>query len=359
MLRHMSLRIESLRPTTAKSNISTLLEAHMQRYTLQQDTKTLQQDTQNLIQPNKRHPHNMPYHPGSTSHALFIRHHIHTPTTLQEVLCSICRQRCTDRHQVVQITAHPECQCVFGETCLLQWLRSRSAASRTCPSCRAVLFNRGVDDDEESDGDGEEEDDDEDSEEDETQEEVVRGRQRTRQEKGRHTRRRRTPLSSHSSSRPSSAAFSADESGTPPPRSFHRRRRSPSPSPSLSPSPSPSSSTTSHTLSALPSPTLNPALAIDTLVTDLWAGTWDLVTESWSLTPDGASRSRSITRAQLVMLVRDVNPFEEELEDAVVEHLVVRARKMVVKHRRNGEYADGGELRAEREDVRLAVGYGV
>jgi len=59
------------------------------------------------------------------------------------------------------------------------------------------------------------------------------------------------------------------------------------------------------------------------------------------------------------MLVRDVNPFEEALEDAVVEHLVVRARKMVVKHRRNGKYDDGGELRAEREDVRLAVGYGV
>ena len=59
------------------------------------------------------------------------------------------------------------------------------------------------------------------------------------------------------------------------------------------------------------------------------------------------------------MLVRDVNPFGEELEDAVVEHLVVRARKMVVKHRRNGEYDDGGELRVEREVVRLAVGYGV
>ena len=59
------------------------------------------------------------------------------------------------------------------------------------------------------------------------------------------------------------------------------------------------------------------------------------------------------------MLVRDVNPFEVDLEDAVLEHLVLRARKMVVKHRRNGEYDDGGELRAEREDVRLAVGYGM
>ena len=59
------------------------------------------------------------------------------------------------------------------------------------------------------------------------------------------------------------------------------------------------------------------------------------------------------------MLVRDVNPFEEELKDAVLEHLVLRARKMVVKHRRHGEYDDGGVLRAEREDVRLAVGYGM
>ncbi|KAA8619947.1 hypothetical protein PtrSN002B_008803 [Pyrenophora tritici-repentis] len=61
------------------------------------------------------------------------------------------------------------------------------------------------------------------------------------------------------------------------------------------------------------------------------------------------------------MLVLDVWPFGEEVWPAVLERLVVRARKMMQKHR-NGE--DGGfdaeaELRAEREDVRLAVGYGV
>ncbi|KAI2485456.1 zf-RING-2 multi-domain protein [Pyrenophora tritici-repentis] len=102
-------------------------------------------------------------------------------------------------------------------------------------------------------------------------------------------------------------------------------------------------------------------LTITTLVDDLWTGTWDLVAESRELTPDNATRSRSTTRAQLIMLVLDVWPFGEEVWPAVLERLVVRARKMVQKHR-NGE--DGGfdaeaELRAEREDVRLAVGYGV
>ncbi|KAH6868414.1 hypothetical protein BKA58DRAFT_421704 [Alternaria rosae] len=333
--------------------------SHVKMYTT---ATTIPEHHENIIQPNERHTYTMPYHPDSTSRALFMRHHIHTPTALQEILCSICRQRCTDHHQVVQITAHPECQCVFGETCLLQWLGSGSAACGTCPTCRAVLFNGRIgslgktdSDDDGEDSDDADGDEHEDSEEDETEEDIERGRQRSRQKKGSRPRRRRTPSSASSLSRPSSSAFSSDEFGTPPPRSFHRRRRSPSPSPS------PSSSITSHTLSApsTPTHTLNLALAIDTLVTDLWAGTWDLVTESWSLTPDDAARSRSITRAQLVMLVRDVNPFEEDLEDAVVEHLVVRARRMVVKHRRSGEYDDGGELRAEREDIRLAVGYGV
>jgi Flp pilus assembly CpaF family ATPase len=59
------------------------------------------------------------------------------------------------------------------------------------------------------------------------------------------------------------------------------------------------------------------------------------------------------------MLVHDENPFEEQFDDAVVEHLVIRAKKMVVKHRRNAQYDDHAELRSEREDVRLAAGYGV
>ncbi|PZD33427.1 nudix family hydrolase, partial [Pyrenophora tritici-repentis] len=93
-------------------------------------------------------------------------------------------------------------------------------------------------------------------------------------------------------------------------------------------------------------------LTITTLVDDLWTGTWDLVAESRELTPDNATRSRSTTRAQLIMLVLDVWPFGEEVWPAVLERLVVRARKMMQKHR-NGE--DGGfdaeaELRAERED---------
>jgi hypothetical protein len=268
----------------------------------------------------------MPYHADSTTRALFIRDHIHTPATLQEVLCSLCRQRCTGSHQVVQITAHPECQCVFGQTCLLQWLASDSAASNTCPSCKAVLYNAkgygsGEDSDSDSEGEGDGDDgEDEDGEgRDDGEEGDVRGRRRSRQQYGCRTRR-------------------------------HRRRSSPSSPPSSSPS-------SSLTLSASSTVSLN--LAVDTLVSDLWAGTWDLVTQSWSLTPADAPRSRSITHTQLVILVHDVNPFEDDLENAVVEHLVIRARKMVVKHRRNGLYDDGAVLRAEREDVRLAVGYGV
>jgi hypothetical protein len=83
------------------------------------------------------------------------------------------------------------------------------------------------------------------------------------------------------------------------------------------------------------------------------------LTESWSLTPNNALRSRSITRAQPVIVVHDINPFEDELENAVVEHLVLRARKMVMKHRRNGHFDDAGGLRTEREDTWLAVRCGV
>jgi hypothetical protein len=66
------------------------------------------------------------------------------------------------------------------------------------------------------------------------------------------------------------------------------------------------------------------------------------------------------------MLILDVYPFDGEVDEgvlgagrAVVEHLVLRARKMVHKHRKNGVFDTGSELRTEREDVRLAVGYGV
>jgi hypothetical protein len=66
------------------------------------------------------------------------------------------------------------------------------------------------------------------------------------------------------------------------------------------------------------------------------------------------------------MLILDVYPFDGKVEGgvlgagrAVIEHLVIRARKMVHKHRKNGRFKMGSELRTEREDIRLAVGYGV
>lgn len=203
----------------------------------------------------------MPCHPDSTTRALFIKDHIHTLTTLEEVVCSICRQRCTDRHEAVQITAHPQSQCVFGKTCLLQWLRSNSAASNACPSCRAVLYNANVEGSEESDS---VEDRDDDSEEENAGDGGLRGQQRIRQEKGGRVHRR-TPFTSPS--RFSSSPSSSDSSDTLPPhphdvRSCRHRRQS--------------SSSSSCTLSA--SATL--AADIDTLVTDLWVGTWDLVSES-------------------------------------------------------------------------------
>ncbi|KAH8631770.1 nudix family hydrolase [Alternaria alternata] len=142
---------------------------------------------------------------------------------------------------------------------------------------------------------------------------------------------------------------SSDSSNTPPPRShdlWSRRHRHRSPS---------LSSSSSYTLSA--SSTRTPA--IDTFVPDLWARTWNLVAESMSLTPVGAPRSRNITRAQLIMLIHDANPLEDEFENAMVDHLVIGARKVVMKHRRNAQYDDRAELRNEREDVRLAVRYSV
>ena len=87
----------------------------------------------------------MQYHPDSTTRARFINEHVHTPVTLEQVICSICRQRCTQHHELVQISGHPECQCVFGKTCILQWLDSGSAANNTCPSCKAVLYNTNGD----------------------------------------------------------------------------------------------------------------------------------------------------------------------------------------------------------------------
>jgi hypothetical protein len=208
-----------------------------------------------------------------------------------------------------------------------------------------VLYNArgdgsGEDSDSDSDSEGEgDEDEDEDEDEDgrdDGEEGDVRGRWSSRQQYGCrtcHHRRRSSPSCS-----------------SPPSLNYSRHRRSPS---------SLASSSTSSSLTLSASSTVSLNLTVDTLVSDLWAGTWDLVTQSWSLTPADAPRSRSITHTQLVMLVHDVNPFEDDLENAVVEHLVIRARKMVVKHRRNGLYDDGAVLRAEREDVRLAVGYGV
>lgn len=65
-------------------------------------------------------------------------------------------------------------------------------------------------------------------------------------------------------------------------------------------------------------------------------------------------------------LVLGVYPFEDELHDGVggtngmlLERLVVRSRKMVNKHRANRFFDGDAELRTEREDVELGVGFGV
>ncbi|CAA9963925.1 hypothetical protein PTMSG1_07284 [Pyrenophora teres f. maculata] len=308
----------------------------------------------------------MPYHPDSATRDLFIRDYIHTPTTLSQVVCSICRQRCTRRHPAVQISGHPQCQCMFGKTCLLQWLESGSAASNTCPSCKAVLYNANCD---ELDGEVDEgtESDNNDGGEDEL---TIPTRGRPKCNQGMQAqRRRRSRAPSPSPSRSSASSTNEALSHT-----YNLRPRPvPSPPSSSTPSPPPQAPLT-HPLRSSPSTTTLPALlhtlahdlTITTLVDDLWTDTWDLVAESRELTPDNAPRSRSITRAQLIMLVLDVWPFGGEVQPAVLEHLVLRARKMVQKHRNgygNGN-GDGGfdaeaELRLEREDVRLAVGYGV
>ncbi len=155
-------------------------------------------------------------------------------------------------------------------------------------------------------------------EEEDREEEDVRGRQRTRWEKSDCNRRDRTlssslSLSTWPSRSPSLSflTFSSDESAGPLLHlfnlRFHHHSQSSSPS---------SSTSSSRALSASSTPALS--LAANTLVSELWAGAWDLVTKSLSLTPDNALHLRSITRAQLVMLVHDINPFEDELESAVV-----------------------------------------
>jgi hypothetical protein len=55
----------------------------------------------------------------------------------------------------------------------------------------------------------------------------------------------------------------------------------------------------------------------------------------------------------------DIYPFEGEVENTVLDRLVNRARRMVAKHRRNGVWDGDDELRVEREDVGLAMGFGV
>lgn len=63
------------------------------------------------------------------------------------------------------------------------------------------------------------------------------------------------------------------------------------------------------------------------------------------------------------MLIVGAYPFEHELGDERnamrLERLIVRTRKMVEKHRKGGVFDRDAELRTEREDVRLAVVFGV
>jgi hypothetical protein len=281
----------------------------------------------------------MPYHLDSTTRALFISQHIQTPTDLSKVLCAICRQRCTGHaHEVVQITAHPECQCVFGRSCLLQWLRSGSAASNACSSCRALLFNPTGEDQKDSELSSDPGTDSDD--EDDLPVHPTRGSPRARPYRSHRSRRATAPSPS-----PSRSSSSSEEVfHIPPQHTYNLRSRCRSPFPSTA---------SSRTFSVH-----NPD-AIDNSVDDLWAGTWNLVTESWALTEPDAAKSRSISRAQLIMLVLDVNPFNEDMSNAVIEHVVLRAREMVYKHRKNRVFDTQSELRTEREDIRSAVGYGV
>ncbi|EDU46820.1 Ring finger domain containing protein [Pyrenophora tritici-repentis] len=298
----------------------------------------------------------MSYHPDSTTRDIFIREHIPRRKGYQGI-CSICQQLYSRRHKLVQISGHPQCHCLFGKNCLLKWLGSGIAASNTCPDCKAVLYNANGDEVNVEEGESGSEDGSED-------ELTIPARGRPKGNLVRQLYRRRSHAPSPSPSRGPASSANATPSHT-----YNLRPRPILPPPSSS-TPSPLLQThLNHTLRSSPSTTTLPAflhtlaydLTITTLVDDLWTGTWDLVAESRELTPDNATRSRSTTRAQLIMLVLDVWPFGEEVWPAVLERLVVRARKMMQKHR-NGE--DGGfdaeaELRAEREDVRLAVGYGV
>ncbi|KAH7372037.1 hypothetical protein BKA66DRAFT_469114 [Pyrenochaeta sp. MPI-SDFR-AT-0127] len=261
----------------------------------------------------------MPYHPDFTDQNLFIEQHLNTAATLTEVICSICRQRCSRRHEVVQISGHPQCQCVFGRVCILQWLSSNGASSNTCPSCNAVLYNPQHDD-----NNGE------------------------------------PSITSSSSSDRNlhhQQHFTRQTIHIPRPfREYDLRSRPHTSASASSPSPSTDSRILSANSATSDSSTTSNA-AIENFVDNLWAGTWDLVVESWELTPPD-QRTRRIKHAQLLALVLDICPLNF-VDRPLREHLALRARRMVHKHRKNGVFDTETELRTEREDVRMAVEYGI
>jgi hypothetical protein len=84
------------------------------------------------------------------------------------------------------------------------------------------------------------------------------------------------------------------------------------------------------------------------LVQRLWKETWNLVARG----RDGTG-PRRITEIALKDTMLLLCPYAN-MEQSLLSKLIVRARKMVIKHKRNGRFYRGQRLENELEDVMLA-----
>ncbi|KAF1914533.1 hypothetical protein BDU57DRAFT_588818 [Ampelomyces quisqualis] len=64
----------------------------------------------------------------------FIRTQLHPAD-----ICAICTEAFSAEHQPVAL---PACKHIFGHNCIEKWLRTGRGANTSCPSCRAVMYEK-------------------------------------------------------------------------------------------------------------------------------------------------------------------------------------------------------------------------
>ncbi|KAH8716912.1 hypothetical protein GQ44DRAFT_402511 [Phaeosphaeriaceae sp. PMI808] len=82
----------------------------------------------------------MPYRLETTAQNPILRSHLFTPTILTDIVCSLCDQRCSHHHVLVQISGAKECQCIFGLSCIAEWLLSKHTRGDRCPNRKTILY---------------------------------------------------------------------------------------------------------------------------------------------------------------------------------------------------------------------------